>query len=62
MKTEKVRVREFRENVAGYLDGGQPLALTRHGETLGFFIPAKKRDRKAEVAALRAAREKRNGK
>ena len=62
MKTEKVRVREFRENAAGYLDGGQPLALTRHGETLGFFIPAKKRNRKAEVAALRAACEKRNGK
>jgi hypothetical protein len=27
----------------------------RHGETLGFYIPAQKRNRKAEVEAMRAA-------
>ena len=31
------------------------MAITRHGETLGFFIPAQKRNRKAEVEAMRAA-------
>ena len=55
METEKIGIREFRENLAGYLEGGRPLAITRHGETLGFFIPARKRDRKAEVDAMRAA-------
>ncbi len=55
METEKIGVREFRENLAGYLEGGRPLAITRHGETLGFFIPAQKRNRKAEVEAMRAA-------
>jgi len=40
METEKIGVREFRENIAGYLEGGGPLATTRHGETLGCFIPA----------------------
>ena len=55
METEKIGIREFRENLAGYLEGGRPLAITRHGETLGFFIPAQKRNRKAEVAAMRAA-------
>jgi hypothetical protein len=55
MKTEKTGVREFRENLAGYLEGGRPLAITRHGQTLGFFIPAQKRSRKAEVEAMRAA-------
>jgi hypothetical protein len=55
MGTEKIGIREFRENLAGYLEGGRALAITRHGETLGFFIPAQKRDRKAEVAAMRAA-------
>jgi hypothetical protein len=55
METEKIGVREFRENLAGYLEGGRPLAITRHGETLGFFIPAHKRSRKAEVEAMRAA-------
>ena len=55
METEKIGIREFRENLAGYLEGGKPLAITRHGETLGFFIPAQKRSRKAEVQAMRAA-------
>jgi antitoxin (DNA-binding transcriptional repressor) of toxin-antitoxin stability system len=55
METEKIGVREFRENLTGYLESGRPLAITRHGETLGFFIPAQKRSRKAEVDAMRAA-------
>ena len=55
METEKIGMREFRENLAGYLESGKPLAITRHGETLGFYIPAQKRSRKAEVDAMRAA-------
>ena len=55
METEKIGMREFRENLAGYLEGGKPFAITRHGETLGFFIPAQKRSRNAEVEAMRAA-------
>ena len=51
----KVGIREFRENLTGYLESGKPLAITRHGETLGFYIPAQKRSRKAEVDAMRAA-------
>jgi len=55
LETEKIGMREFRENLAGYLESGKPLAITRHGETLGFYIPAQKRSRKAEVEAMRAA-------
>jgi antitoxin (DNA-binding transcriptional repressor) of toxin-antitoxin stability system len=55
MEAEKINVREFRQNLAGYLERGRPLAITRHGETLGFFIPAHKRDRTAELKAMRAA-------
>jgi antitoxin (DNA-binding transcriptional repressor) of toxin-antitoxin stability system len=55
METLKIGMREFRENLAGYLEAGTPLAITRHGETLGFYIPAQKRNRKAEVEAMRAA-------
>ncbi len=36
METEKIGRCEFRENLAGYLESGKPLAVTRHGETLGF--------------------------
>ena len=55
METVKIGIREFRENLAGYLESGTPLAITRHGETLGFYIPAQKRSRKAELEAMRAA-------
>jgi hypothetical protein len=54
METVKVGMREFRENLAGYLESGTPLAIMRHGETLGFYIPAQKRSRKAELEAMRA--------
>jgi antitoxin (DNA-binding transcriptional repressor) of toxin-antitoxin stability system len=55
METVKIGMRDFRENLAGYLEAGTPLAIMRHGETLGFFIPAQKRSRKAELEAMRAA-------
>ena len=55
METVKIGIREFRENLAGYLESGTPLAIMRHGETLGFYIPAQKRSRKAELEAMRAA-------
>jgi len=55
METVKIGIREFRENLSGYLESGTPLAITRHGETLGFYIPAQKRSRKAELEAMRAA-------
>ena len=55
MQTEKIGIREFRDNLAGYLESGRPLAITRHGETLGFYIPPQKRSRTAEIEAMRAA-------
>ncbi len=55
METIKIGVREFRENLAGYLESDTPLAITRHGETIGFYFPAQKRNRKADLEAMRAA-------
>ena len=55
MNTVKIGIREFREKLAGYLESDQALAITRHGETLGFYIPAQKRSRTAELEAMRAA-------
>jgi len=55
METLKIGIREFRENLSGYLESGTPLAITRHGETLGFYVPAQKRSRKAQLEAMRAA-------
>lgn len=55
MQTETIGVREFRENLARHLEGGRPLTIQRHGETLGYFIPARHKSREAEVEAMRAA-------
>src|SRR4051812_7852114 len=55
MDTVRIGIREFREKLADYLESGTPLTITRHGETLGFYIPARKRSRKAELEAMRAA-------
>lgn len=55
METQKIGIREFRENLANYLELGEPLTITRHGATLGFYIPAKRRTRAAELEAMRAA-------
>jgi antitoxin (DNA-binding transcriptional repressor) of toxin-antitoxin stability system len=55
METVKIGIREFREKLADYLESATPLAITRHGETLGYYIPARKRSRKAELDAMRAA-------
>ena len=55
METLKIGIRGFRERLAGYLESGTPLAITRRGETLGFYIPARKRSRNADLDAMRAA-------
>ena len=55
METIKVGMREFREKLAGYMEAGAPLAIMRHGQTLGYYIPARKLNRKAELEAMRAA-------
>ena len=55
METVKVGIREFREKLAGYLESGAPLAIMRRGQTLGYYIPAQKRNRKADLEAMRAA-------
>ena len=40
METAKVGIREFRAGLAEYIASATPLAITRHGQTVGYFIPA----------------------
>lgn len=54
MAATKVGIREFRAGLADYIAADEPVAVTRHGRTVGYFIPARG-DRDAETAALRAA-------
>jgi antitoxin (DNA-binding transcriptional repressor) of toxin-antitoxin stability system len=52
-----VGVREFRRDLADYIDQPEPVTVTRHGLTVGLFIPVH-RDRKAEIAAYSEAAKK----
>jgi antitoxin (DNA-binding transcriptional repressor) of toxin-antitoxin stability system len=56
MEAAKVGIREFRSDLAGHIASGAPVAVTRHGQTVGYFIPAHgKHD--ADIAALKRAGE-----
>ena len=39
METIKVGIREFRADLAEYIAARTPVAVTLHGQTVGFFIP-----------------------
>lgn len=54
MTATKVGIREFRAGLAQYIEADAPVAVTRHGQTVGYFIPTKG-DRAADVATLKAA-------
>jgi len=56
MTTVKVGVREFRERIASFLESDIPVAVTRRGETLGVYIPTRrKRPKSADLSELKAA-------
>jgi len=56
MPTIKVAVREFRERIASFLECDTPVAVTRRGETLGVYVPTRrKRPKTANLSELRAA-------
>ncbi|MCL1960548.1 MAG: hypothetical protein FWG56_01940 [Desulfovibrionaceae bacterium] len=52
MDIPKVGVREFRAGLAEFIDMNKPVAITRHGQTVGHFIPAR-RPTKEELARIK---------
>ena len=58
MQATKVGIREFRENLASYLESKSPVAITRHGATIGIYVPTKAKPTQADLEALRVAGEK----
>jgi antitoxin (DNA-binding transcriptional repressor) of toxin-antitoxin stability system len=57
MQSVRVGIREFRENLASYIESSTPVAITRHGETVGFYVPARRKREQADLEALRKAGE-----
>ena len=54
METTKVGIREFRADLAEYIASSTPVAVTRHGQTVGYFIPTHGQV-EADIAALKKA-------
>ncbi len=54
METTKVGIREFRADLAEYIASSTPVAVTRHGQTVGYFIPTQGQV-EANIAALKKA-------
>ncbi len=56
MEAVKVGIREFRENLASYLlESDTPVAITRHGDTVGYYIPARRKREDSDREALKQA-------
>ncbi|MGD0519667.1 MAG: prevent-host-death protein [Terracidiphilus sp.] len=54
MEASKVGIREFRDKLSNYLlESDAPVAITRHGDTVGYYIPARRRRSESERDALR---------
>ncbi len=54
MEATKVGIREFRTDLSGYISSSTPVAVTRHGQTVGYFIPTQGQA-DANIAALKKA-------
>jgi PHD/YefM family antitoxin component YafN of YafNO toxin-antitoxin module len=53
MGTQSVGIREFRDKLATYLlESEGPLAITRHGDTIGYYLPTRRKRSEAEKRAL----------
>lgn len=42
LEAQSVGIREFRADLAEYIAGDAPITITRHGETVGVFVPLRR--------------------
>lgn len=48
----RIGIRELRDKLASYMESSVPIEVTRHGQTVGFYIPVPRRPGQAEREAL----------
>ncbi|MDN5907044.1 MAG: hypothetical protein L0H33_01585 [Staphylococcus equorum] len=51
----KVGMREFRDHLKQYVLKSSPVAVTRHGETVGYYIPTKSHAENSDLNTLKKA-------
>jgi hypothetical protein len=54
MEATKAGIKEFRAGMAEYIASSSPVAVTRHGQTVGYFIPTQGHA-DADITALKKA-------
>jgi len=48
----RIGMRELREKLSEYLESTVPIEVTRHGQTIGFYIPIPKKPSQSERDAM----------
>ena len=56
MLVTRVGIREFRADLAEYIASSTPVAVTRHGQTVGYFIPTHGQEQVELMALTNAAK------
>ena len=54
MEATRVGIWEFRAGMAEFITSSTPVAVTRHGQTIGYFIPTQGQA-EADIASLKKA-------
>lgn len=51
----RVSIGKLRSNLANYLNSPQPIAIVRHGQTIGYYVPASVEESEIERESLKQA-------
>ena len=57
----RVSIGKLRANLANYLKSPQPIAIVRHGQTIGYYVPASVDESEIEQKSLKQAVSKLEG-
>jgi hypothetical protein len=52
-RLKNVGVREFRDHATSYLSGHDPVAISKHGRVIGFYIPLERDEDEVRRAVAR---------
>lgn len=52
-KLKNVGVREFRDHATSYLSGSDPVAVSKHGRVVGFYVPLQRDEDEATAAVAK---------
>jgi hypothetical protein len=52
IEMKNVGVREFRDRATTYLSGADTVAVSKHGQVIGFYIPIERNEDQARLAVV----------